>query len=79
VSSDRHRRQLGSCLWLIDRLALCLGSTGAAGAAQAGAFGAAMLQAGHMHILGSRGIVLDFPGKDGVRYRRSMVPAWRCC
>jgi len=76
VSTDRRRRQLGACLWLIDRLALRVGSGSAAAATAAGAHGAATLLVRHVEHLGhgGGGIRLSFPGKDGVLYERT-VPA----
>ena len=73
--ADARGRQLGACLWLVDRLALRPGTGGDDGAARAGAFGAATLQVGHVKTGAKGGFTLDFPGKDGVRYLRSVPNA----
>lgn len=76
-STDRRRRQLGACLWLVDRLALRIGSGTTAAATRAGAHGVATLLVRHVHAAGSRGknkvVRLDFPGKDGVHYVRTLT------
>ena len=74
-SSDRRRRQLGACLWLIERLALRVGSGSPASARARGAHGAANLFTDHVVALGPKRLRLDFPGKDGVRYVRTLDAA----
>jgi hypothetical protein len=66
ASSDETSRQVGACVWLIDRFALRVGG---AGRERNQTFGASTLLRKH---LSSRGgvLTLDFPGKDSVRYYR---------
>jgi DNA topoisomerase-1 len=85
-SHDRRRKQLGVCLWLMWRLALRAGSGSPEEAAEHKAHGAANLLAKHVVVLSTDAIGggkkkaaavvrLDFPGKDGVRYVRTLDPA----
>lgn len=72
------QQQRHLCLWLILELGLRIGSGGHNGrSAKSGSFGAATLLRKHVDLLGKGGLRLDFPGKDGVRYLRTMrgVPA----
>ena len=71
-SSDRKRRQLGAVLWLVDRLALRIGSGSALSAKRAGAHGVATLLVKHVEIVDRHTIRLSFPGKDCVRYERTV-------
>jgi len=70
ASDSAARRQLGACLWLIDRLALRVGSGTPEQAARDGAHGATTLLRKHVRVASSAVMHLDFPGKDGVRYLR---------
>lgn len=71
-SSDRKRRQLGAVLWLVDHLALRIGSGSALSAKKAGAHGVATLLVKHVEVLDRHTIHLSFPGKDCVKYERTV-------
>jgi DNA topoisomerase IB len=71
-SSDRKRRQLGAVLWLVDRLALRVGSGNAESAKKAGAHGVATLMVKHVKVIDRHTIYLSFPGKDCVTYDRTI-------
>ena len=71
-SSDRKRRQLGAVLWLVDRLAIRIGSGSASSAKRAGAHGVATLLTDHIRIIDRHAIRLSFPGKDCIRYERTV-------
>lgn len=75
VSKDVDRRQLGACMWLIDRLAIRVGSGTVESAIRSGAHGASTLLASHLEFSGQDNknkheVRLSFPGKDGVVYER---------
>ena len=72
-SSDRKRRQLGAILWLVDMLALRIGSGTAESAKKAGAHGVATLLVKHVEVINRHSIRLSFPGKDCVTYDRTIV------
>jgi DNA topoisomerase-1 len=68
-------RQVATCLWMLDWLALRVGSPTTGGAAPR-TFGASTLLAKHVTVRGGRApltLTLDFPGKDGVRYLRTLT------
>jgi hypothetical protein len=75
----QRERQLGAALWLVDRLAMRVGSGSAMSAEAAGAHGATTLLCRHVRLpvpsntKGVALVTLDFPGKDGVRYVRSLA------
>jgi len=67
--------QTSLCMWLIVELGLRVGSGGHGGrSAAGGSYGASTLLRSHVVIVGD-GVVLDFPAKDGVRYRRTLSSA----
>jgi DNA topoisomerase-1 len=73
ASHDRRRKQLGVCLWLMWRLALRAGSGSPSDASRRDAHGTANLLVKHVVVLRDRrGVRLDFHGKDGVRYVRTL-------
>lgn len=67
--------QTSLCMWLIVELGLRVGSGGHGGrSAAGGSYGASTLLRSHVVLVGG-GVVLDFPAKDGVRYRRTLSSA----
>jgi DNA topoisomerase-1 len=72
ASRPPAERELGALLWLVERLALRVGTTTAVGDR---ARGASTLLARDVVVLPrGAGVRLDFPGKDGVRYVRTLGP-----
>lgn len=69
-------QQVHACLWLIIELGLRIGSGGHAGrSAKGGSYGAATLLGKHVSVASDGTLRLDFPGKDGVRYTRTVPGA----
>lgn len=73
--ASRHlaAQQLGVCLWMIGNLGVRVGGVAATGSSNAVTHGATTLQVRHISI-GRAGSAarIDFPGKDGIRYVRSI-------
>ena len=72
ASQDRRRKQLGVCLWLMWRLALRAGTGTPDEAAKNGAHGAANLLSKHVVVASGGRARLEFLGKDGVPYTRTL-------
>ena len=68
AADDRRARQLGACLWTIEHLGIRVGRT-----TNDTAHGATTLLVRHVAFPPSANLVrFDFPGKDGVRYLRTV-------
>jgi len=66
-SKDHYERQLGTAMWVIDRLALRVG--GEKDDDEADTVGCCSLRVEHVSVdMGAQTLTLDFPGKDSMRH-----------
>ncbi|UYV76958.1 TOP1MT [Cordylochernes scorpioides] len=71
-SKNLLERQTAVALYFIDKLALRVGTEKEPGLA-ADTVGCCLLRAEHVQLRPPRSVHLDFPGKDGVRYRKDVT------
>lgn len=69
-SGDPASVELGVCLWFVTRFAMRVGSRSPKASALAGAYGVTTLTRRHVFVNDEGKIEVNFPGKEGLPYRR---------